>query len=141
MNGINFVLNLLKILNHKNMKIKTIIATGAVSLALVACVTNPITGRKSVQIVGNDQLSAMGVQEYQTALSKAKVVTNTTDANRVKNVGIRIKNAATNYYKSIGREADLQGYNWEFNLLEDKQLNAWCMPGGKVAFYTGIMPV
>ncbi|HCO20859.1 MAG TPA: peptidase M48, partial [Flavobacteriaceae bacterium] len=115
------------------MKIKTIIATGAVSLALVACVTNPITGRKSVQIVGNDQLSAMGVQEYQTALSKAKVITNTTDATRVKNVGIRIKNAATNYYKSIGREADLQGYNWEFNLLEDKQLNAWCMPGGKVA--------
>ena len=82
------------------MKIKTIIATGAVSLALVACVTNPITGRKSVQIVGNDQLSAMGVQEYQTALSKAKVITNTTDATRVKNVGIRIKNAATNYYKS-----------------------------------------
>ena len=123
------------------MKIKTIIATGAVSLALVACVTNPITGRKSVQIVGNDQLSAMGVQEYQKALSKAKVITNTTDATRVKNVGIRIKNAATNYYKSIGREADLQGYNWEFNLLEDKQLNAWCMPGGKVAFYTGIMPI
>ena len=141
MNGINFVLNLLQILNHIKMKIKTIIATGAVSLALVACVTNPITGRKSVQIVGNDQLSAMGVQEYQTALSKAKVITNTTDATRVKNVGIRIKNAATNYYKSIGREADLQGYNWEFNLLEDKQLNAWCMPGGKVAFYTGIMPV
>ena len=96
------------------MKIKTIIATGAVSLALIACVTNPITGRKSVQIVGNDQLSAMGVQEYQTALSKAKVITNTTDATRVKNVGIRIKNAATNYYKSIGREADLRGYrDWE----------------------------
>ena len=63
---------MLQILNHIKMKIKTIIATGAVSLALVACVTNPITGRKSVQIVGNDQLSAMGVQEYQTALSKAK---------------------------------------------------------------------
>ena len=141
MNGIKFVIILCQILNHIKMKIKTIIATGAVSLALVACVTNPITGRKSVQIVGNDQLSAMGVQEYQTALSKAKVITNTTDATRVKNVGIRIKNAATNYYKSIGREADLQGYNWEFNLLEDKQLNAWCMPGGKVAFYTGIMPV
>ena len=88
----------------------------------------------------------MGVQEYQTALSKAKVITNTTDATRVKNVGIRIKNAATNYYKSIGREADLQGYNWEFNLLEDKPilvLDEWAAdqdPHFRKYFYEELIP-
>jgi predicted Zn-dependent protease len=83
----------------------------------------------------------MALQEYKATLSKSKVVSNTVDAKNIKTVGMNIKNAAERYYKSIGREADLQNYNWEFNLLEDKQLNAWCMPGGKVAFYTGIMPV
>lgn len=108
---------------------------------LIGCVTNPMTGRRSIQTVSDSQLSSMAISQYRETLSKAKVITNTTDARRVKNVGARIKNAAENYYRSIGRVNDLQSYNWEFNLIEDKQVNAWCMPGGKVAFYTGIMPI
>ena len=122
------------------MKLKHFFITSILGLILIACVTNPITGRKSIQLANNDEIAAMALQEYKTTLSKSKVISNTTDANKIKNVGLRIKNAAENYYRSIGREADLQGYNWEFNLIEDKQVNAWCMPGGKVAFYSGIMP-
>jgi predicted Zn-dependent protease len=131
---------LLIILKHIKMKLKHVLLTGVLATALIACVTNPITGRKSIQIANNSEIAAMALQEYKTTLSKSKVISTTTDAKRIQTVGQRVKNAAENYYRAIGREADLQGYNWEFNLIEDKQLNAWCMPGGKVAFYTGIMP-
>lgn len=123
------------------MKIKQILGIGALTATIVACTTNPITGRKSIQIVDDNQLAAMALTEYKSTLSKAKIITGTSEAKSVQNVGLRIKNAAENYYRSIGKEQALANYAWEFNLLEDKQINAWCMPGGKVAFYTGIMPV
>lgn len=123
------------------MKISKIIGIGAISLAFIACTTNPITGRKSIQIANDSEIATMAAQEYTKTLQTAKVVKGTTAAKMVSNVGLRIKNAAENYYKGIGREQDLAGYNWEFNLIEEQQLNAWCMPGGKVAIYTGILPV
>lgn len=123
------------------MKILKISALAITVLGLTACVTNPITGRSSIQIANNSEIATAAATEYKSTLSSSKVVTGTADANRIKNVGAKIKNAAYTYYKSIGREADLANYSWEFNLIQDAQLNAWCMPGGKVAFYTGIMPV
>lgn len=123
------------------MKSIKFLALGLSMGMLVACVTNPMTGRTSFQTVSNGELAAAALTQYRATLSKSKVITNTTDAKRVQNVGLRIKNAAENYYRSIGREGDLVNYSWEFNLIEDKQVNAWCMPGGKVAFYTGIMPI
>ncbi|MDO5614658.1 MAG: M48 family metallopeptidase [Cruoricaptor ignavus] len=123
------------------MKINHIFGIGVVSLALIACTTNPVTGRKSVQLVNNSQIASSAVEQYRTALSKAKVITGTTAANQVKTVGLRLQNAAANYYKAIGREADLSSFQWEYNLLDDAQINAWCMPGGKVAVYTGILPI
>ncbi|RQP13724.1 MAG: M48 family peptidase [Chryseobacterium sp.] len=123
------------------MKIKQWIGGIAIAGLLTACVTNPLTGRRSVQLVSNAEINAMALQQYKQTLSKTSVVTGTADANRVKTVGNRIRNAAAAYYRSIGREGDLAQYNWEFNLIRDNQKNAWCMPGGKVAFYTGIMPI
>lgn len=123
------------------MKLKNLIGFGAVSIAVIACATNPVTGRKSLQLASDAEISTMAATEYQKTLSSAKVVSGTAQAKSVTNVGNRIKNAAYNYYKSLGRESDLANYNWEFKLIEDKQLNAWCMPGGKVAVYTGILPV
>ncbi len=111
------------------------------SLAVIACTTNPITGRKSLQLANNQEIAAMALQQYKETLSKVKVINGTADAKSIQNVGLRIKNAANNYYRSIGREADIAGYQWEFNLVDDKQLNAWCMPGGKVVVYSGILPV
>ncbi|MGC4128167.1 MAG: M48 family metallopeptidase [Bergeyella sp.] len=123
------------------MKLYKILGVGAVSALLFACTTNPITGRKSIQIANNQELSTMAVQQYKQTLTQSKVVTGTSQATSVKNVGLRIKNAAENYYKNIGRTSDLANYQWEFNLIDDAQVNAWCMPGGKVAVYTGILPV
>ena len=117
------------------------LGAGAIAAMLVACTTNPITGRKSLQLANEQEIAAMALQQYRQTLSTSKVITGTTASNTVKNVGARIKNAATNYYRGIGREQDITDYQWEFNLIEDKQVNAWCMPGGKVAVYTGILPI
>ena len=122
-------------------KVNKLFAVGALSLAMIACTTNPITGRKSLQLANNQEIAAMALQQYRETLSKAKVITGTTGAKSVQNVGLRIKNAANNYYRGIGREGDIADYQWEFNLIDDKQINAWCMPGGKVAVYSGILPI
>lgn len=124
------------------MKITSIFSVGAASLMLMACTTNPITGRKSVQIGSlNSQIQASAVQQYKETLASSKVISGTTAANQIKTVGNNIKNAANKYYTSIGRAGSLEGYSWEFNLLQSDQVNAWCMPGGKVAVYSGILPV
>jgi predicted Zn-dependent protease len=123
------------------MNTKHIIALSAFGLALAACTTNPLTGRSSFQMANNGELAASSLQQYRQVLSSSKVIKGTAEATRVSTVGARIKAAAEAYYRSIGREEALAGYQWEFNLIESNQLNAWCMPGGKVAFYSGIMPV
>lgn len=123
------------------MKVKVLASGLLCSAVFVACVTNPMTGRSSLQFQNDSELAQMALTQYRNTLSKSKVISNTNEAKQVKNVGQRIKNAAESYYKAIGREKALSSYNWEFNLIEDKQVNAWCMPGGKVAFYTGIMPI
>lgn len=122
-------------------KVNKFLTAGILSVALIACTTNPITGRKTLQLANNQEIAAAALQQYQQALSSAKVISGTTAAKSVQNVGLRIKNAAENYYRNIGREADIADYKWEFNLLDDKQINAWCMPGGKVAVYSGIIPI
>lgn len=123
------------------MKIKNLLSLSLVSITMLSCSTNPITGRKSLNLVNNTEIASMAAQEYNTTLSQAKVIKGTAQAKSVNNVGVRIKNAAENYYRSIGRASDLSGYNWEFNLIQEDQINAWCMPGGKVAVYTGILPI
>lgn len=110
-------------------------------LAVMACTTNPITGRSSLQLVDNANISSMAAQEYQKTLTESKVITGTAQAKSVQVVGNKIKSAAEKYYRNIGREKDLLAYNWQFTLIENNQQNAWCMPGGKVAVYTGILPI
>ncbi len=123
------------------MKLTKYIAASFLGLGLISCVTNPVTGRSSIQFANNSEIATMASTEYKSTLSSSKVITGTADANRVKSVGNKIKNAAEQYYTSIGRQGDLANYSWEFNLIQDDQINAWCMPGGKVAVYTGILPI
>lgn len=123
------------------MKLNKLLGYSAIVATFVACTTNPITGRKSLHLANDQEIAAMALQQYKQTLQQSKVVSGTTSAKQVKNVGLRIKNAAENYYTSIGRKADLVNYQWEFNLVDDKQVNAWCMPGGKVVVYTGLLPI
>ncbi|MEK7742823.1 MAG: M48 family metallopeptidase [Elusimicrobiota bacterium] len=99
--------------------------------ALAACQTVPYTGRSQLLLVSSGEEKKMGEQAYQETLKKSKISTDTASADLIRRVGRR-----------LSKSADKPDFLWEFNLIEDdKQINAWCLPGGKVAFYTGIMPV
>jgi predicted Zn-dependent protease len=113
------------------------------SIFLIACSQNPLSGKKQLKLLPEAELQNMATTEYKQFLSTTKVVgnTNNRDAEMVKRVGQRIVGAVEAYYKEIGKSADLAGYKWEVNLVEDKAVNAWCMPGGKIVVYTGILPI
>src|SRR5215468_3844147 len=108
----------------------------------ISCTHNAITGRNQLSLVSESQMQSMAITQYKQFLSTNKVVLKTDkDAEMVARVGTRIANAITEYYKEKGLTNSLQGYQWEFNLVESKEVNAWCMPGGKVVVYSGILPV
>lgn len=111
-------------------------------LLLYACATVPVTGRKQVSLVSNAEIIQMSTEQYQQVLRENKLSTDQQQTEMVKRVGNRIKNAVEQYMGAKGLSSELAGFNWEFNLIQDDQtVNAWCMPGGKVAFYTAIMPI
>ena len=113
------------------------------SLVVFACTRNAITGRSQLSLVSESDMQTMAVTQYKQFLSSSKVISNSSnkDAEMVRRVGSRIANAITQYYKDKGVSNTLDGYKWEFNLVDSKEVNAWCMPGGKVVVYTGILPV
>lgn len=112
-------------------------------LFFTACTKNAITGRNQLTLVPESTLQQEAVSQYQTFLSQNKVVSSSSDrdAEMVKRVGSRIAAAITKYYASKGLSDQLAGYKWEFNLVQSAEVNAWCMPGGKVVVYTGLLPI
>ena len=123
---------------------KTIITYLFVFLCLcyTGCKTNSITGRSQLDLVPESEVQAMALTQYKDFLSKNPVVP-ATDQNEemVRRVGNRIANAITKYYTEHKAGDQLAGYTWEFNLVQSKEVNAWCMPGGKVVVYTGLLPL
>jgi len=113
----------------------------AISLFTFDCATVPVTGRKQLSLVSNSEIMPMSFQSYQAVLDSSKLSTNKEQAAMVKNVGVKIQKAVEQYMAQNNWSDHLKGYEWEFNLIDEDIVNAWCMPGGKVAFYTGIMPV
>ncbi len=113
------------------------------SCFMTGCTTNAITGRSQLSLVSESSLQQEAVSQYQSFLSEHKVVSTVAskDAEMVKRVGGRIAAAITKYYNQKGLSNELAGYKWEFNLIDNKEVNAWCMPGGKVIVYTGLLPV
>lgn len=110
---------------------------------VVACSTNPLTQKKQLTLLPESELQAMGTQQYQQFLSTNRVVSpsNNRDAEMIRRVGQRITRAVEAYYQQNGISEKLNGYRWEYNLVDDKAVNAWCMPGGKIVVYTGLLPV
>jgi len=108
---------------------------------LLACATVPITGRQQLSLVSSSTLNSMSFQQYREFLSQHKVVTGTGEAALVRKVGRRIQGAVENYCRANNLSSRLEGYQWEFNLVDDAEANAWCMPGGKVVVYSGILPI
>lgn len=117
------------------------IALGSCLFIAAACSTVPITGRRQLSLVSDAEMNSMAATEYQKVLTSSKVVGSGTQAAMVKRVGQRIQQAVETYFRQQNAQTQLEGYAWEFNLIDDKQENAWCMPGGKVAVYSGILPI
>jgi len=109
--------------------------------SFVTCVTNPLTGQKTMALVGNSALFATSFQQYNQFLSENKVVNGTSDAQMVERVGINIRRAAEKWLASEGKSTYLKDYKWEYHLVDSKDINAWCMPGGKIVVYTGLLPL
>jgi predicted Zn-dependent protease len=125
------------------LKMKTSFSLLIFASLLVGCAINQITGRNQLSLVSESELQLLATSQYKTFLTEHKVLNsgNNRDAAMVDRIGLRINNAITKYFTSEGKGSALEGYVWEFNTVESKEANAWCMPGGKVVVYTGILPL
>src|SRR5215204_7591274 len=122
---------------------KKLFIIGAFASVLASCSQNAITGRNQLALLSEAELQSMAVQEYRQFLSQSRVVSpsGNKDAEMVRRVGQRVTTAITTYYRNQGLANELQGFQWEYNLVDSKEANAWCMPGGKIVVYTGLLPI
>ena len=120
---------------------KKIIALIIVTVSFVQCSTVPITGRKRLNMVKDSQVLPASFSQYEGFLKENKLSKDMTKTAQIKRVGNRISEAVNKFMKANGMQKEAEAYKWEFNLVEDETVNAWCLPGGKVVFYTGIMPI
>lgn len=121
--------------------LKTLIATGIIATILVACSTVPLTNRSQLNMIPANEMQAMSYQQYGEFLKENKLSKNQSQTQMVKRVGGKIQQSVTKYLNDNNYGDLLNGYQWEFNLVQSDQVNAWCMPGGKVVVYTGILPI
>ncbi len=112
---------------------------------LSSCTVAPLTGRKQLKLVSDESVVESSVAEYKQFISQANskglIVNNTTDGKRLKNIGNKIATAVETYLKQNNLSNKINSLQWEFNLIKSNEINAFAMPGGKIAFYTGIIPI
>lgn len=123
--------------------IKFLVLSMAAALLMAACGTTstvPVTGRKHTLLVSDAQVLSLSNQEYSKFMKTAKVSTNATNTAMVKRVGQRLASAVETYLKNNGMSSEIQNFSWEFNLVQNKEANAFCMPGGKIVVYEGLLP-
>jgi predicted Zn-dependent protease len=118
-----------------------IISFCIVTIMAVQCATVPLTGRKQFSIIPASQIMALGTDSYSQILKENKISSNAQYVNTVRSVGHNLSGAVERYFASKNMSDQLKGYAWEYNVLQSKEVNAFCLPGGKIAFYEGIMPV
>jgi predicted Zn-dependent protease len=132
------------LLKRKNMKKRNkgySFFVAFVFLVTISCSTVPITGRRQLSLIPESEMISLSLTQYGQFLKENKVSTDQAKTNMIRRVGERIAKAVETYMAQQGLSDNLKGYQWEFNLVEDKTVNAWCMPGGKVVVYTGLLPV
>lgn len=124
----------------KSVSLKVIFSI--VLLLMVSnCATNPFTGKKTMAFVPDSQILPMAFQQYAQVKEQSKIVKNTPNSQLVERVGNEIRVAAIKWLDANGFKNYTDDYQWEFILIDEPTVNAWAMPGGKVAFYTGILPI
>ena len=118
----------------------TVSVVVVLTIFLQSCTTVPLTGRRQVNLLPESELIAMGLTSYSDFLKENPPSTDALNSAVVKEVGNNIASAVQKYFVDNKIESRLEGYAWEFNLVDSKEANAWCMPGGKVVVYKGILP-
>ncbi len=111
------------------------------ALLIQACSLVPITGRRQLSLVSDTDVLSLSFSQYSQFMKENKLSTDGAQTNAVKRVGRDIQKAVTTYFAQNKMSQNLNGFKWEFNLIENKEANAWCMPGGKVVVYSGILPL
>ena len=123
-------------------KFLTFVGCGCSSLMINGCSTAPITNRKQLKIIPEANLNAKAAQIYEKVKEKEKLSDDTKTLNEIKNIGKRMEDSISQYFYKIGINDPTANFQWEYILIDNKKVkNAWCMPGGKIAIYTGILPV
>ena len=120
---------------------KFLIIVSVFCLIFTNCASNPLTGKSTMAFVNNSELFPSSFQQYDQFLDENTIITGTADAAMVNRVGTKLKQAAEKWLNSEGQGHYLDDYAWEYNLIQSNEVNAWCMPGGKIVVYTGILPV
>ena len=123
------------------MNIRNILSLLLLAVVLTGCRSVAITGRKQLNLVSDADVLSSSLTQYRSFMSTAKVSSEKTQSETVTRVGQRIAAATEKYLTENGMQADLQNYAWEFNLVKSDEINAFCMPGGKIVVYEGILPV
>ncbi len=123
------------------MRSRALLVLLTACLFATSCATVPITGRRQLSLIPESQMLSMSYDEYGTFLKENKLCTDQAKVAMVRRVGGRIQGAVEQYFANQGQADRLKDYRWEFNLVESKEVNAWCMAGGKVVVYTGLLPV
>lgn len=111
------------------------------ALTVYYCSTVPITGRSQLNLIPASEINSLSFQQYNEFLRTNKLSTDAEKSAMVKRVGVNIQRAVETYFAQNNLSKELKGYAWDFNLVESPEVNAWCMPGGKVVIYTGILPI
>lgn len=120
---------------------KKILLILVIFLGVTACKTNPFTGKSTLNFHKNSTIFPTAFAQYDQFLGENKVLKGTADAKMITKVGQRIASAAERWLTANGHPGYLKDYKWEYNLVNDETVNAWAMPGGKIVFYTGILPI
>lgn len=111
------------------------------ALTVYYCSTVPITGRSQLNLIPASEINSLSFQQYNEFLKTNKLSSDAEKTAMVKRVGVNIQRAVETYFAQNNLSKELRGYAWDFNLVESPEVNAWCMPGGKVVIYTGILPI
>jgi predicted Zn-dependent protease len=124
------------------MRIQIVLIWLAFFITFESCKTVPLTGRKQLNLVPNSMIQAMAFTQYDSVVKASPTLSqNDQRAQMVTEVGTRIQQAVESYMQQNNMSKDLKNFRWEFNTINENIVNAWCMPGGKVVVYTGLMPV
>jgi len=119
-----------------------VLGCGCLSIGISSCSTVPITERKQLNIIPESKLNAKAAKIYEKVKKKEKLSDDTNQLNEIKNIGKRIEYSISEYFERSNLKDPTYGFDWEYILIDNKKIkNAWCMPGGKIAVYTGILEV